>query len=92
MLIKSRETIDIMHQLQFLFYQIAHSLGLLLLLVHDFSDAPAAKNLLIIVVLVGTYQYLEFYLLIIFLLVVLPYYLLRNSYNYALLKYRNYKL
>jgi hypothetical protein len=85
-------TIYVMHKLQFLFYQIAHTFALLLLLFYDFGEEAAAKNLLILVVLVGTYQYLEFYLLIIFLLIVLPYYFFKNSYNYAVLKYRSYKL
>jgi hypothetical protein len=91
-LAKSSPAIRIMSRLQFLFYQIAHAFALLLLLTYDFTDSTAIKNLLIGIVLVGTYQYLEFYLLVIFLLIVLPYYSLKNFYNLAITKYRAYKL
>ena len=88
----SSPTIKIMNRLQFILYQIAHTFALLLLLTYDFTDLTAIKNLLITLVLVGTYQYLEFYLLLIFLLIVLPYYSLKNSYNFLVMKYRTYKL
>jgi len=91
-LVNSSRSIKNMHRFQFFFYQISHTSALLLLFLHDFSYSPAAKNLLIVIVLVGTYQYLEFYLLFIFVLIVLPYYFFKNSYNYAVLKYRTYKL
>lgn len=91
-LANSSATIRIMYKLQFLFYQIAHAFALLLLLTYDFTDEAAIKKLITIIVLVGTYQYMEFYLLLIFLLIVLPYYSLKNAYNYAVLKYRAYKL
>jgi hypothetical protein len=40
----------------------------------------------------GTYQYIEFYLLMIFLAVVLPYYFVKNTYLYCQRKYVNYRL
>mgnify|MGYP000849664582 CR=1 FL=1 len=81
-----------MHRIQFLLYQIAHTFALFFLLFYDFTNDSSVKNLLIIVVLVGTYQYLEFYLLIIFLAIVLPYYFIKHTYNYLVIKYRAYRL
>jgi predicted membrane protein len=91
-IINSSVAINLMHRLQFLLYQLAHVFALIFLLFYDFSNDLSTKNLLIVVVLVGTYQYLEFYLFIVFLIIVLPYYFMKNIYNYAIIKYRSYKL
>ncbi len=65
--------------------------GITFLLFYDFGDS-SVKTLLVWVILTGTYQYIEFYLLLVFLSIVLPYYFLKNIYNYLVIKYRNYRL
>lgn len=90
-ILNSSQTILMLNKLQFFFYQIVHFSGVFFLLLYDFGDS-SVKNLIVFVILVGTYQYIEFYLLLVFLSIVLPYYFTKNVYNYFVMKYRNYKL
>jgi hypothetical protein len=80
-----------LNKIQFVLYQLAHFIGIAFLLFYPF-ESGLARAIICLVILVGTYQYIEFYLLMIFLACVLPYYFLRNFYIWAINKYRNYKL
>ena len=80
------------NKIQFVLYQLSHFIGIIFLLTYDFTNNSTAKMLIIVVIIIGTYQYMEFYLLLVFLAIILPYYFFRNCWNNLCQKYRSYKL
>ena len=83
----------IMHLGHFNFgiYQLVHFWGVLLLFLADFKDENQ-ENFVIVVIFVGTFQYMEFYVMIIFCLVIMPFWLIKNLQNYLVHKYNSYKM
>ena len=82
----------ILNKIQFMLYQIAHFMGIFFLLLYNFDNNTFIRTIIMITILVGTYQYVEFYLLMVFLVIVLPYYFFKNLWSYGIRRYRSYKL
>ena len=80
------------NKIQFLLYQISHFSGILFLFFYNFEADPTAKIIIGIVILIGTYQYVQFYLLMVFVAIIFPYYFARNLWRRFVQWYRAYKL
>lgn len=78
-------------KIQFGAYQVIHVWGVLLLIFYEFSE-KSLETFVIIVVVMGTYQYLEIYILVLFFIVILPFFAIRQLYHYLLARYKAYKL
>jgi len=84
---QSTSTIFYLSRTQFALYHLIHIWGFFLLLTNDIPS-EAARTFLTVIILLSTYQYLEFYLIIVFLIVVLPFYGLKKLYAYLLIRIR----
>lgn len=88
---KSNEYLSRMYEIQFALYQVVHFWGVLLLIFYEFPEKTLQTYVTIIIVM-GTYQYLEIYIIIVFLIIILPYLAIKQLYRYSVTKYKLYKM
>jgi hypothetical protein len=91
---KINRSVYIFGKVQFIIYQIIHFCGILIYF--KGGDQSQGEDVIItyitIILFLGTYQYIEFYLLFVFFVLVLPFYMLRKLYVSVKLRYQIYQM